>query len=74
VLARSGLRPSDFGGGDVTPAMLGLGVAGGGEEVTAACAELIRDGARHISFGPPLGPDPEAALKVLAAKVLPALG
>ena len=74
VLARSGLRPSDFGSGVVTPAMLGLGVAGGGEEVRAACAELIRDGARHISFGPPLGPDPEAALKVLAAEVLPALG
>ena len=74
VLARSGLRPSDFGRGEVTPAMLRLGVAGGGAEVGAACAELIRDGARHISFGPPLGPDPEAALAVLAAEVLPALG
>jgi 5,10-methylenetetrahydromethanopterin reductase len=60
--------------GLVTPRMLSLGVAGGAEEVIAACAELIRDGAAHISFGPPLGPDPEAALKVLAAEVLPALG
>jgi len=73
VLARSGLRPSDFGRGDVTPAMLSLGVAGSGEDVRAVCAELVRDGARHISFGPPLGPDPEAALAVLAADVLPAL-
>jgi len=73
LLARSGLRPSDFDGGTVTPAMLGLGVAGAAEDVTAACAELVRDGARHVSFGPPLGPDPEAALKVLGAEVLPAL-
>jgi len=73
LLARSGLHPADLGRGEATPAILGLGVAGGGGEVTAACAELIRDGARHISFGPPLGPDPEAALAVLAAEVLPAL-
>jgi len=74
LLARAGLKPTDFAVGVVTPAMLSLGVAGGPEDVLAACAELIRDGARHISFGPPLGPDPEAALKVLAAEVLPALG
>ncbi len=73
LLARSGLRPSDFEGGTVTAAMLALGVAGGPEDVIAACADLVRDGAHHISFGPPLGPDPEAALKVLGSQVLPAL-
>ena len=73
LLARAGLRPSDFDTDVVTSAMLALGVAGGPEEVAAACTELVRDGARHISFGPPLGPDPEAALRVLAAEVLPAL-
>ncbi len=73
LLARSGLRPSDFEGGTVTAAMLALGVAGGAEDVVAACAELVRDGAQHISFGPPLGPDPQAALKVLGKEVLPAL-
>lgn len=73
LLARSGLSPSDFGRGEVTPAMLSLGVAGGPDDVIAVCAQLVRDSARHISFGPPLGPDPEAALKVLAAEVLPAL-
>ena len=73
LLSRSGLRPADFEGGAVTDAMLALGVAGGWEDVVAACADLVRDGARHISFGPPLGPDPEAALQVLGSQVLPAL-
>jgi 5,10-methylenetetrahydromethanopterin reductase len=57
----------------VTPTMLSLGVAGGVDEVVDACASLVAAGARHISFGPPLGPDPERALTALGAKVLPAL-
>ncbi len=57
----------------VTPAMLSLGVAGGVDEVIEASAGLVTAGARHISFGPPLGPDPEQAVKALGAKVLPAL-
>lgn len=73
LLARSGLRVADFDGGTITPQMLALGVAGGPQEVTDACAQLIADGARHISFGPPLGPDPEEALRVLAADVIPRL-
>lgn len=57
----------------VTPAMLSLGVAGNVDEVAEACAGLVAAGARHISFGPPLGPDPERAVAALGAKVLPAL-
>ena len=57
----------------VTPAMLSLGVAGGVDEVIEAGAGLVAAGARHISFGPPLGPDPEQAVRALGAKVLPAL-
>jgi 5,10-methylenetetrahydromethanopterin reductase len=57
----------------VTPAMLALGVAGGPEEVAESCAQLVAAGARHISFGPPLGPDPERAVAILGAQVLPAL-
>jgi 5,10-methylenetetrahydromethanopterin reductase len=57
----------------VTPRMLSLGVAGSAGEVGEACAGLVAAGARHISFGPPLGPDPERALEALGAKVLPAL-
>jgi len=57
----------------VTPAMLSLGVAGGVDEVVESCASLVAAGARHISFGPPLGPDPEQAVIALGAKVIPAL-
>ena len=73
LLARAGLRVADFEGGVITPQMLALGVAGGPQDVIAACAKLIADGARHISFGPPLGPDPEDAIRVLAREVIPAL-
>src|SRR5487761_1596557 len=57
----------------VTPAMLSLGVAGGVHEVVEAGASLGAAGPRHISFGPPLGPDPERAVAALGASVLPAL-
>ncbi len=73
LMARAGLRVSDFAGGAVTPQMLALGVAGGPEDVVGACARLIASGARHISFGPPLGPDPAEAIRVLAEQVIPAL-
>ena len=73
LLSRAGLNASDFDGGVITPRMLKLGIAGGPQEIIEACAALLADGARHISFGPPLGPDPEAALKVLASDVMPAL-
>lgn len=73
LLARAGLKTSDFDAGPITPEMLSLGVAGGPEDVVLACYKLAADGARHISFGPPLGPDPEAAMRVLAREVMPAL-
>jgi 5,10-methylenetetrahydromethanopterin reductase len=57
----------------VTPTMLSLGVAGSVDEVVEASARLVAAGARHISFGPPLGPDPEQAVKALGAKVVPAI-
>lgn len=73
LLARAGLKVSNFDAGAITPAMLSLGVAGGPEDVGVACQKLVADGAHHISFGPPLGPDPHEAMRVLAAEVLPAL-
>jgi 5,10-methylenetetrahydromethanopterin reductase len=57
----------------VTPAMLSLGVAGTVDEVLEAGAILVAAGARHISFGPPLGPDPEQAVAALGANVFPEL-
>ncbi|MDQ6774020.1 MAG: LLM class flavin-dependent oxidoreductase [Candidatus Dormibacteraeota bacterium] len=87
LLARAGLRVADFGPIQaamaatdldgacalVTERMLSLGVVGGPEEVAARCAGLLRAGARHLSFGPPLGPDPERAVRALGLEVLPAL-
>jgi 5,10-methylenetetrahydromethanopterin reductase len=87
LLAAAGLRPDDFapasaalaaGGVDaaarlVTPGMLRLGIAGGAEEVLERCRWLRAQGATHISFGPPLGPDPLAAVDLLGREVLPRL-
>jgi 5,10-methylenetetrahydromethanopterin reductase len=53
--------------------MLSLGVAGDAEEVLARCQALYRLGARHFSFGPPLGPDPLVAIRLLGSQVLPGL-
>ena len=38
------------------PAMMELGVSGTPDEVVERCRHLIAAGARHVSFGPPLGP------------------
>ncbi|MBY8855825.1 LLM class flavin-dependent oxidoreductase [Nocardia sp. CA2R105] len=86
-LAPAGLRPSDFHeagryarAGDLGKAvefiddrMMRLAVVGSPEEVIEGCFELRELGARHISFGPPLGPDPLAALAELGRTVIPAL-
>jgi 5,10-methylenetetrahydromethanopterin reductase len=85
VLAETGLRPQDFApaarlahDGHAAAAliddrMLTLGVAGDVEDVLARCRALVRLGASHLSFGPPLGPDPVAAVRLLGERVLPAL-
>jgi 5,10-methylenetetrahydromethanopterin reductase len=87
LLERAGLSVADFDGVTaelraaglaaaarlVTPAMLQLGIAGGPAEVIARCTWLIDHGARHVSFGPPLGADPAAAVELLGDEVLPAL-
>ena len=35
--------------------------------------KMLEMAGRHLSFGPPLGPDPLAALRLLGDQVLPAL-
>ncbi|GAA2245472.1 LLM class flavin-dependent oxidoreductase [Herbiconiux moechotypicola] len=57
----------------VTDSMLELGIVGEAAEVIDQCGALIAAGARHISFGPPMGPDPAAALRLLGSQVLPRL-
>ena len=87
LLADAGLAPAAFepiqralARGDdagavelVTPAMLDLGIAGDAAAVIERCRGLVGLGARHLSFGPPLGADPLAAVEVLGRQVLPAL-
>jgi 5,10-methylenetetrahydromethanopterin reductase len=53
--------------------MLRIGVAGTAAEVVARLAPLVDAGVRHVSFGPPLGPDPLRAVELLGAEVVPAL-
>lgn len=53
--------------------MLQIGVAGDAEMLVARLRPLAAAGVRHLSFGPPLGPDPLRAVTLLGAEVLPAL-
>jgi 5,10-methylenetetrahydromethanopterin reductase len=86
-LADAGLRPTDFGPaasaleqgnaaaarGLITSEMLRLGVHGNAATVIDRCRGLTAAGATHLSFGPPLGPDPVAAVALLGRDVIPAL-
>jgi 5,10-methylenetetrahydromethanopterin reductase len=87
LLARVGLAPEDFWPAAaaqrkgnvheatrlITPSMLRLGIAGTPEDVVNRCTPLIEQGATHLSFGPPLGPDPLRAIELLGQQVIPAL-
>lgn len=57
----------------VSARMLGLGIAGSAAEVIDGAGELMATGVRHISFGPPLGADRGATMRLIGTKVLPAL-
>jgi 5,10-methylenetetrahydromethanopterin reductase len=55
----------------VTPELLRIGVVGTARELIPRLEHLVALGARHLSFGPPLGPDPFEAIDVLGREVLP---
>jgi 5,10-methylenetetrahydromethanopterin reductase len=57
----------------VTDAMLGVGIAGPPEAVVERLRPLVDAGVRHVSLGPPLGPDPVRAVELLGRRVLPRL-
>lgn len=57
----------------VSPRMLQLGIVGGTNDVIDQCLDLLTQGVRHLSFGPPMGPSPAAALALFGKVVLPAL-
>lgn len=88
IFERLGLERDDFRdvfdlatrGGDVATAasqvsdeMLQIGITGDETEVVDRLGALVERGVRHVSFGPPLGPDPLQAMEILARRVMPAL-
>jgi len=83
VLARVGVEPASLVGlrhidpvdavDLVPPALMSLGVCGTPADVAGRCRGLIAAGARHISFGPPLGADRHQAVRLLGERVIPEL-
>ncbi len=55
----------------VTPAMLSIGLAGTPDELLPRLRWLTERGALHLSFGPPLGPDPMAAIELIGREIMP---
>jgi 5,10-methylenetetrahydromethanopterin reductase len=55
----------------VSQKMLRIGVLGTAQDLIPRLEALVDMGARHLSFGPPLGPDPLAAIEILGKEVLP---
>ena len=51
--------------------MLRIGVVGTPADLVARLERLVALGARHLSFGPPLGPDPLAAVGSIGGGVIP---
>lgn len=87
LLAKAGLTPEEFMpaaelamAGKLTDAveliderMLSLGIAGSPAEIVDRSRSLMRLGATHLSFGPPLGPTAVEGVRLLGAEVLPVL-
>ena len=55
----------------VTPQMLRVGIAGTAETLIERLEGLAALGVRHFSFGPPLGPDIEAAIDSIGRRIIP---
>jgi 5,10-methylenetetrahydromethanopterin reductase len=55
----------------VTPEMLRIGIVGAPDDIVRRLKSLVAMGVRHLSFGPPLGPDPLQAVLTLGREVLP---
>lgn len=49
----------------VTDDMLRIGVVGGASDIIERLEPLAADGATHLSFGPPLGPDLRESVRIL---------
>ncbi len=51
--------------------MLAIGVVGDAADVIQRLEPLVQAGVRHLSFGPPRGPNPQAVIELLGREVLP---
>jgi 5,10-methylenetetrahydromethanopterin reductase len=67
------MRDNDIEAGKrlVTPQMLRVGIAGTTADLIERLNGLVALGVRHISFGPPLGYDVEAAVEAIGREVIP---
>ena len=55
----------------VTPQMLRIGVVGTAHDLIQRLEHLVALGAKHLSFGPPLGPDPLEAIRLIGRDIIP---
>lgn len=55
----------------VTPEMLRIGIVGPPRELIERLEGLVDMGMRHLSFGPPLGPDTMEAVETIGREVIP---
>ena len=55
----------------VTEPMMQIGIAGTALDLIARLEKLVALGVKHLSFGPPLGPDIDEAIRVIGRDVLP---
>jgi 5,10-methylenetetrahydromethanopterin reductase len=55
----------------VTEPMLRIGIAGTPPDLVNRLETLVEMGVRHVSLGPPLGPEPLTAIELIGRQVLP---
>ena len=55
----------------VTDKMLAIGIAGTPRDLVERLEQLRARGVRHLSLGPPLGPDPLTAIEIIGHEVIP---
>ncbi|MGA7671248.1 MAG: LLM class flavin-dependent oxidoreductase [Nitrolancea sp.] len=57
--------------GLVNERMLRIGIVGTPDDLSARLECLVEMGVKHLSFGPPLGPDPIEAVRAIGREVIP---
>ncbi len=55
----------------ITPQMMQIGIAGTTQDLIRRLEKLVALGVKHISFGPPLGPEIHEAIRAIGCDVIP---